>query len=660
MQATLAAWAVVSLLSFSQAALAASPVQVENSLPGSPEWAALRPTAEIEGYAAHTSVVPGETLAFHVASRSSAARYRIDIYRLGWYAGLGARRVACLPACWADSAVMPQPPAPAPDPTTGEVAAAWPVTDVLAVPSDWVSGYYEARIVVTAGEHAGLAHPVYFVVREPPGHDSAVLVQAPLNTWQAYNNWGGKSLYGFNSTGGLRANHVSFDRPYELPPIPGAQATPLPWEIQVVRFLEREGVDVSYQTDVDTDREPSSLLRHRLVMTVGHSEYWTKGMRDAFEAARDDGTNLAFMGSNNAYWQIRYENDRQTIVAYKSWADPIADRSLATVLFRDLGRPECALVGVMHLDSLGLTDYAVNPRALGDAWFAGTGFDASSTLPAIVGLEYDAVPDVPPAGCLPTTQIVFFEHRGPPGNAHAVRYVAPSGARVFASGTMQFSWALDEFGLENHPHRPHDPRVQAFMRNALADLGRPAAPDALSATARVGSVALATVTRPDPRVEIVIVRREGQDVFDPRTDGVVVCRTASCVDTDVLGHRTYRYAAFARDRWGSSSPVFSEPAAVPNTPPTVTLRGPARAVVGRRLTLRAAAQDADGDKCLFRWSVNSRRAVGTGPRLTIRPRRPGTHRIVVVADDEHGGVTSARRTVHVRPAPRTPRGSATP
>lgn len=376
---------VVVLLFSSAAARGANRIQIENARPGTFAWASIRPTAEIEGFADQASVTPGGVLGLHVGGDPAAApRYRIDFYRLGWYTGAGGRLLACLPLCGGDRETIARPALPTPDPQTGEARAGWPLTDTLNVPADWLSGYYEARIVVTAGRAAGQAHPVYFVVQERLRR-SPILVQVPVNTWQAYNNWAGKSLYNFNSTGGLRANHVSFDRPYALPPVPGAQATPLPWEIQLVRFLEREGYEVSYQTDVDTDRNPGSLLQHRLVMTAGHSEYWTMTMREGFDTARDLGTNLAFIGSNNAYWHVRYKDDRRTLVGYKAWGDPIADPAQKTVLFRDLGRPECALIGVMHLDSLGRTDYAVNPATLDDPWFANTGLTASST-PALAQL----------------------------------------------------------------------------------------------------------------------------------------------------------------------------------------------------------------------------------------------------------------------------------
>src|SRR5207302_7040728 len=179
-------------------------------------------------------------------------------------------------------------------------------------------------------------------------------------------------------------------------------------EIQLVRFLERNGYDVAYQTDVDTDRDPASLLTHRLVMVAGHDEYWTKTIRDAFDVARDRGVNLAFMGANIGFWQMRYEDDRQTIVEYRSWKlDPILDPTLKTVPFHALVPPrsECELRGVGWRKGIGASrDYAPLAATLGDPWFAGTGFTATSTLPGLVGSEWDSVQP----GCnVPTPTVLF-------------------------------------------------------------------------------------------------------------------------------------------------------------------------------------------------------------------------------------------------------------
>ncbi len=413
----------------------------------------------------------GEDAHFHVSTRP-AARYRIEIFRLGLYQGLGGRRFACLPSCRTDEQgkAQPLPQAPSSDRAL-PVRANWPVTDLIQVQPRWLSGYYEARFVLTSGQGVGQGSETYFVVRAPPRRHSQMLVQVPANTWQAYNDWGGRSLYAGPTGAGFR---VSFDRPYA----PNKQS-PLAWEIQLVRYLERSGYDVSYQTDLDTDRDPHSLLQHRVVITAGHDEYWTKGIRDAFEQARDHGVNLAFMGANVGFWQMRYEDAGRTIVEYRNaQLDPEPNAALKTIMFRRLQppRPECQLRAVNWWGGVGAShDYAPVASALADAWFRNTGFTAASTLRGLVGYEWDAIDP----SCSVPTQRVLFHWTGTTANADAdaVRYIAPSGAIVFSTGSLQFSWGLDAFG--NRGQVPADARLQQFMRNALRDLvrrhsGRPA------------------------------------------------------------------------------------------------------------------------------------------------------------------------------------------
>jgi hypothetical protein len=414
------------------------------------------------------SVLPGQRVHFHI-STAPAARYRIVLYRLGWYRGAGARIFACIPRCDGDrqGKVRVQP---RPDIASGLARAAWPVTDTFRFPPSAVSGYFLAKLELTRGRDRGKVTYVPLILRSSPSRHSTILVQAAVNTWQAYNSWGGKSLYAFNSTDHVPANHVSFSRPYNT-----MGSAPLQWEIGLVRFLERDGYDVSYTTDVDTDRRPSELRRHRLVISSGHDEYWSKGMRDAFEAARNGGTNLVFLGADIADWQIRYEDDRRTIVEYRdTTADPISNPALKTVRFQDLvpPRPQCQLLGISYEGMRGSTDppraYRVNPATLGDAWFKGTGFTATSTLPDAVGYEWDTIQP----GCRvpPLTELFRYYGVGPQGkptSAEAVRYVAPSGARVFSSGSLQFVWGLDSYGGHD---LLRDARLNRFMRNALADL----------------------------------------------------------------------------------------------------------------------------------------------------------------------------------------------
>jgi hypothetical protein len=459
-----------------------NPIQLENARPGDGGWLHGEPTRRaIEGYATEVSVQPGDTVHFHV-STTPAAGYHIDVYRLGWYGGAGARLVACLPTCSSDDSGRSYD-VPVPD-VNGEVDAGWPVTDELTVPSDWVSGYYLVDYVLTSGAQAGRSAIGYVIVRDPPSRQSTVLVQVPVDTWQAYNAWGGRSLYDTQSVGGRRATYVSFERPYLWEPQPGG--LPLEWEYPLVRFLEREGYDVSYQTDVDTDADPGSLLQHRLVVTPGHGEYWSKATRDAFDAAREHGVNLAFMGANTGYWQIRYADDRQTIVAYKSTYDPEPDPALKTTRFRDLVPPrdECELLGIHYQDSsldFPPGDYKVQTGAIGDPWFAATGFNAGDVVKQIVSVETDTIPGTQTAdsSCGHKLTVFFHLERGgdQAGNADAVRYTDASGARVFASGSLTFAWGLDDYPA-NPDETPGlvDPRLQHFMENAFADLTAPPPP----------------------------------------------------------------------------------------------------------------------------------------------------------------------------------------
>ena len=398
-----------------------NPVAAENALPGTTAWN-ITPSnfRQVEGYVTEISVAPGETLHFHVQT-TPPGRYRIEIYRLGWYGGAGGRLLACLPTCTSDKAGVAQPVPPF-DPVTGLLDAGWPVTDTITVPDSWVSGYYLADLVLTSrpGERVGSRVP--FVVRAPAGEKSQILIQVPVNTWEAYNAWGGRSLY-IPDQSGINNNHVSFERPFDQTPF--ARGSQMQWELPLIHFLERGGYDVSYQADSDTDADPGTLLEHRLVIVAGHSEYWTKDMRDGFERARDLGTNLAFLGADQSYWQIDYADaNRNVLVEYRNPAlDPEPDPSLKTTRFRKLVPPwpECSLLGNQFADrpgpwgdgaSIGSEfDFTVTAAATADPWFAGTGFMPGDTLHHLVGGEWNAI--VP--GCQTSQLTVLFHYQGQPG-----------------------------------------------------------------------------------------------------------------------------------------------------------------------------------------------------------------------------------------------------
>src|SRR5947208_5622759 len=280
-----------------------------------------------------------------------------------------------------------QPTCPT-DATTGMIECNWAPAYTLATQTSWTSGIYVA-LLTNAQMYQNY---IVFVVRDD-SRVAALLYQQPVTTYQAYNDYPydnatGKSLYGFNSygartvMGNASAAKVSFDRPYlgDGTGIDWGNSV-FSWEISLVRWLERSGYDVTYSTDVDTHTDGNRLLSHRGILSAGHDEYWSGPMYDAFVAARDAGVNLAFFGANAVYWQVRFEPSssgvpNRVLVCYKDAAiDPVADRSLKTVNWRDdpVNRPEQTLIGVQYT-SQESTWYSYVVRNSGRWVYAGTGF----------------------------------------------------------------------------------------------------------------------------------------------------------------------------------------------------------------------------------------------------------------------------------------------
>src|SRR5258705_4150258 len=310
------AGAGLAVLVWSGAPLASpSPVSLENQRTGTSRWGLQNPALshEMEGYAEATSVEPGDTLGLHVSSGSP--RYTVEVFRMGWYRGAGGRLVLELRGMSGGQRPIPKPRA-----QDGLVECDWPVSCRVPVGPDWVSGVYLARLT---GSRDGKQSFIPFVVRETDRRRGTprrapILIQCSVNTWQAYNSWGGKSLYDFNSFGG-RATRVSFDRPYATSPeaAPGAGAgefltvshAPIPaaWEYPFVRWIEKEGYDVAYVTNLDIHQDPSISARRKALLLVGHDEYWSRAMRDNVERARDRGVNLGVFASTAAYCQVPYQ-----------------------------------------------------------------------------------------------------------------------------------------------------------------------------------------------------------------------------------------------------------------------------------------------------------------------------------------------------------------
>jgi hypothetical protein len=441
-------------------------IAAENKLPGTADWWAAphAPAQAIEAYTTQPSAIAGDPVRLCVSTRP-AARYQARVYRLGWYGGAGGRLHGSLP-----SNVGLQRHAPLPDPMIGLCRAGWPVTDVVHTSEDWVSGQYVIVLELTSGPHAGTAVRVPFVVRDLPGEAPRILVQTPINTAQAYNNWGGKSLYESNSTDGIPAVKASFDRP-----VPAWEAAnlnaraPFVYELPLIRFLEREGFELGYQTNVDTHRDPASLTGPRLVISAGHDEYWTGEMRDAFDAALARGVSLAFIGANTCYWQTIYEDAERTMVVYRhARHDPEPDRARKTIRFRELHppRPENLLIGQQYDGGLAnpsaVRAFKFVPSFAGDAWAAGLEIDPERPLERLVGYEWDTFDERnAPAGVV---RIMHCSEADVP--ADCIRWTASSGARVFSGGSLQFAWGLDDWASPGTA----DARVQQMLRAGFSEM----------------------------------------------------------------------------------------------------------------------------------------------------------------------------------------------
>lgn len=471
-------------------AAAALTIAIENQKPGTPGWEVTAPALhrEIEGYASATSVNAGGAIELFV--NTAAPRIVVDVFRMGWYGGVGARRVAG--PIERDGVVQA---GPAIDAATGLIECRWrdPIRiETRDADGPWTTGVYLARLTAKPGPPDRRAPQsfVVFVVRDDESR-APIVFQSSVTTFAAYDNWGGRSLYAFNS-GNAPARKVSLDRPYAANPygvrLDGAGDFLRRWEYNAVRFMEREGYDVAYVTDIDT-HERGVGANARVFLSVGHDEYWSWSMRSAVENARDRGVSLAFLGADAGYWQIRLEPDAsgvpdRTIVAYKEAAgerDPLAvdgdprnDRYV-TGRFRDqpTSRPEERLVGVMYAADPVDADIVVSNA--GHWAFAGTGLKNGDALRGLLGYEVDASYGGGPRSLERLARSPFVD-QGRTRYADMTIYAADSGALVFATGSMQWNWGLDGYNApEWHPLRV-DARAQQITRNVLARMlaNRPA------------------------------------------------------------------------------------------------------------------------------------------------------------------------------------------
>jgi hypothetical protein len=456
----------------------ANPVQAENNCPGTTSWREdhlVGPGYEVEGFTSPISAQAGEIVKLYVST--IAPTYSFEVYRMGWYNGRGGRLVYSSP-------VLPginQPP-PLIDPTTRMVSCInWRSPASLQIPMNWVSGFYVVKLL--AGRYMRYT---FFVLRNDSSH-SAILFQSSVLTYEAYNAWGGYSLYG--SSGHQkdyyqrRAYAVSFDRPNDRGD--GLGDFPLFNEYNLLRWLERSGYDISYTTDIDTDQRGSTLLQHRLFIIAGHDEYWSTAMRDHVTAARDAGVSLAFFGANDMYWHVRLQSSPlgadHIVVCYKvdpqhgdKTVDPLtaSDPSQTTTFWHSppLNQPENAVIGEMHAGIVvGSAPLVISSGA--QPFYANTSLHEGSTINGLVGGEYDRVfqnsVSPPNLVILAHSPLLSQTRRD---TSDATLYIAPSGARVFDAGTFYWAWGLDDDSFVPSAHIPPHPYANAAFQRFTANL----------------------------------------------------------------------------------------------------------------------------------------------------------------------------------------------
>jgi len=438
-------------------------VSEENARPGTAAWRLSDQGApgDIEGFTDATSAQPGEIVTLRVST--VAPSFTVEAYRMGWYQGLGGRLV------WTSPAVPGQLQAgPTWSEETGTAEARWDPSVEVPILDAWMPGSYLLKLVASTGQQRW----VPLTVRDDAS-TAAYAVMNAVTTWQAYNRWGGCSLYHCSDRGADRATVVSFDRPYDA--VAGGSGDFVGNELPLIMRVEELGLDVTYLTSVDLHQRPELLARHKGLVSLGHDEYWSKQMRDGAEQARDAGVNLMFLGANAVYRQIRFEPspggvDRR-VVNYRSGADPIrrVDPAQTTVSFREspVNRPEATLIGQQYECNPVRADLVVTDPG---AWvWAGTGVTAGQHLEIVVGSEYDRFR---PGDGGPRNVQVFAHSpvrcRGKASYADVTYYTAPSGAGVFATGT---NYWVSKLNPPEFPESPYNPVIVRVTQNVLLAFG---------------------------------------------------------------------------------------------------------------------------------------------------------------------------------------------
>lgn len=458
-------------------------IQTENTNTGTTAWSpsnganAFNFSTQIQTYCDQLSYNAGDTVHFYASVQTATTSYTITIYRLGSYQLKGGTLKATVTNAsgtaqgWWDETnqVLNSCPTSVLDSTTHRLEAGWTSTDSWTIPGGTTTGVYIAVFTDANNQKCACS----FVVKGNATADY-VVIRSEF-TEAAYNTWGGYDIYqGLNGSQATIAQKVSFNRPNVLA---NGGSNLLLHEMAGIKWFENQGYNLSYLSQMDVHSNPSQLLNYKGIILLGHTEYWTKEFHDGIVAAVNAGVGLAVMGANASYWQVRMENSstgtsNRTMTCYKvqsagqpnygAYASPQpltndpfygVDNSRVTTLWLDplLNQPEAALVGcqTVYGNKVGALEtqnvgWTVDSSAGSNALLSGTGLVPGSTYGIdCVGYEWDTIVASSPAN----VQTIGTTNTGVQGAsvANTTFYVAPSGARVFASGSIDWEHALDTY-----------------------------------------------------------------------------------------------------------------------------------------------------------------------------------------------------------------------
>jgi len=464
---------------------AAVTIAEENRKPGALDWqlthVRLNKTGGyrspfIEGYCSHQSIQAGQTLRIMV-STNPPRRFTIEIFRMGYYGGRGARLMTTLGPLSGKT----QPDPPVADRRLRECR--WEPSTELNIPTDWPSGVYLGRlncISESRTEHGWQSYFI-FVVRDQRKAD--ILFQVSDNTWAAYNRWPDDySLYTDPRHPWAPSVAVSFDRPYgkyaqlyENPQSVGSGEF-LCFEYPLCYWLEMQGYDITYCSNSDMI-QAAEPLRARLFLSVGHDEYWDTRQYDAALASVKAGVSHLYLAGNAVMgvtpFQPSHDGRPNRIISREGVYGGMYGNfgEFFKLPFPTEGPPANRLIGA----------HSVFPFNGGGDWicvkpghwiFEGTGMKLGDRVPGLVGWEHHGDPaDIP--GLEIVAQGTVLRGGTTPSDWTATIYPGPKNNFVFNASTIYWCQGLSSppghmlpWSHWSRPHGP-DPRVQRITANLV-------------------------------------------------------------------------------------------------------------------------------------------------------------------------------------------------